>query len=69
MNIHDDYYPLQDDYLKLAEKVEIVQNAGNCSENTAALIVLADQFRDIAYQLKHLACTVSERGAEWEEQK
>lgn len=69
MIIRDDYYPLKDDCLKLAEKVEIIQDAGSCSESTAALIVLAEQFRDMAYQLNRLACTVAEWEAEWEEQK
>lgn len=69
MNIRDDYYPVQDDCLKLAEKAEIIQNAGNCSENTAALIVLADQLRDVAHHLNCLSCTVADLKAKWEEQK
>ncbi len=69
MNIRDDYYPLKKDFLKLADQVGIIQEAGRCSETTAALVVIADQFRDIAYQLNRLNCTIAEFEAELEDRE
>ena len=61
-------YPYKDD-LKVAQEVECMMEVGNCSEETAALVVLISQLKYVAYQVKRLACTVAEWEAEWEEQK
>ena len=47
----------------LAEQVEYIERNAECSEETAALVVLAKQVKDVAFHVNRLVSVV----AEWEE--
>ena len=54
MHISDDYYPIKNSVpMETADQVEKIMKTAHCSEETAALIVLATYVKNLEEVLRH----------------